>query len=594
MQYLYPGSTNPGAMEGIVSSARTEPLPCVIMFDHMNKLLLIILCCLFVVASLVGVSVAVEQSPFDILKDTAVGLFKPLSGTITTIQGKTLNTDIPGSSGIKPGMRLDIYRRGTPFTHPVTKVTMGFSEKLVGRAETSSVDETGTKLRLISGEAMTGDIVRISDARVQVLYYPVPEVSWSIAEEFYLKLRESGRFDIAEIPLNSIKKSEDILVRARELGAIAIIFISSEVKEGDTILHQRILWSEDGATLSDTIATVSATVSSSLALGETLFSPKEQLPIYNFSLPNTYKILTVGDFDGDGKKELALGLEREIDFFWMGIELTPALDGIRLKVPGRGINTRLYATDLDGDKKDELIVSAMGDITASSYIFKYDGREFKPIWNGPAFLRLLDGVLYGQSFSKNSGYTGDIFPVLWDKGEAYKGSPALDTPPGTALDSFYPVTTGGIRMYFTYVNGGFLALKDQKGLQIWKSVEFYSSSDEVMEEEAPPLAYIQFKPPIMDRMTSLGDSVLAVRRVPIVTQFKGLGNYSSQLMRVFPTGANVTEGLLIKGIPGTVIDHVVADGNIILLSSTWAISPENVLHMRTIFDVKLLLFKLKG
>lgn len=532
---------------------------------------------------------AETPNPFIAMRDTVVEHFKPVSGTVTAIEGNTAICNI--AAGLKQGMRLDVYRASKPFLHPVTKEKMGFAEQFIGRVEVISTDPA--KLKILSGTLAKGDIVRISEARVPVLYYPDSTVPWSVAEEYYLKLREANRFDIAEVPSTSIAKPSDSVTKAKELGALIVLSLSYENKSSENLLKERVTWVEDGTDAIVAQAMVSTMLAGSIAVGDVLFAPKEQLPVYNFSLPDTYKIFTAGDFEGSGAKVLAFGMDRDVSFFTLGIELVPALGNTKIRVPGRGLNVRLDAADIDGDGKDELIVSAMGDDAPASYVYKFNGKEFKSLWNGPAFLRVIDGKLYGQAFSKQGGFKGPIFPVLWDKGDNYIGTPALDAPPGSTLYSFYPVSNAGEKSYFTYNSAGYLVLKDSKGMQLWASKDIYNITEGVKEHDANPLENLQYEPEFMDRMTSLGDSVLTIKKVPIVAQFKKLGNYTSQMYRAFPVGASVSESRIVEGIPGTVLDHMLVDGNLIVLTNTWAIAPENILKLRTIFDMKLVVYKFK-
>ncbi len=538
-------------------------------------------------------AVSDANNPFIKLRNEAVAMFKPLGGTITSISGKDIIANIPAASGIKPGMRLDIFRKSQPFLHPVTKQVMGFAEQLVGSADVTAVSAGETDLVTTKGQPMAGDLIRISAAKVPVLFYPDPSVPWSIAEEYYFRLRESDRFDIAEVPVSSISNQAEMLARAKELGAVATIALSYENKGEQSGLTEHILWTDDGAQLLSARETVPPSLASSIAVGESLFMPKQELPVYSFSLPDGYRSVTAGDFGGDGKQVLALTLERRIDFFTLGVAFAPALDGASIKVPGKGINLRLYAADLDHDGRDELIVSAMGENTAMSYIYKYDGKQFNQLWSGPCFLRVMDGALYGQDFEVNGGYKGGIFPVLWTKGADFKGATQLDVPAGATLYSVYPVSLAGTKVYFTFTTAGKLSFEDTNGLQMWQSADYYNVVGHPIESEPKPLTTNQFEPVLMVRMTPFMDSVLAAKRKPLITQIRNV-NYYSQMMRVFPNGPDATEVRLIDDVPGTVIDQVLVGDKLVLLSNTWMINPRNLIRLRNIFDMKLLVYKLKG
>ena len=264
------------------------------------------------------------DNPFIKLRDAAVAMFKPVSGKVVSVENGGLIANIASASGVREGMRLDIFRKSKPFIHPVTKQSMGFSEQLVGKADVVKVSENVTRLKIMSGKPEAGDLIRVSEARVPVLFYPNKSVPWSMSEEYYVRLRESNRFDIAEVPVSSINSPTQMLDRAKEIGAVAVMELTYESKGVDSGLTQRIVWADDGTQMLSNRETISPSLASAIAVGESLFAPKEDFKVYSFSLPDAYRSITAGNFDGYGTKVLAMALQREIDFFRIGFALAPA------------------------------------------------------------------------------------------------------------------------------------------------------------------------------------------------------------------------------------------------------------------------------
>ncbi|MDH4027737.1 MAG: hypothetical protein OEU95_02755, partial [Nitrospirota bacterium] len=48
------------------------------------------------------------------------GIFEPLNGTVTDVDGKRVKVALDGDRRPGKGMRLSVFRTGRPFYHPVT------------------------------------------------------------------------------------------------------------------------------------------------------------------------------------------------------------------------------------------------------------------------------------------------------------------------------------------------------------------------------------------------------------------------------------------------------------------------------------------
>jgi hypothetical protein len=70
--------------------------------------------------------------------------------------------------------------------------------------------------------------------------------------------------------------------------------------------------------------------------------------------------LAAGDFDGDGRPDLAVQVDEDrIAVWWGGLHAEGELTGdLDLPVPDHGVVRGLAAADLDGDGDDELLVTA--------------------------------------------------------------------------------------------------------------------------------------------------------------------------------------------------------------------------------------------
>jgi hypothetical protein len=210
--------------------------------------------------------------PLDALRDEALSFFGPMVGNVVALLNDEVIMTEPGeTSGMKKGMRLIVKREGEPFVHPITKELIGRTETPVGIAEVVETGGEGSTLKLIGGEARPGDTIRLSSARVRAVYCQTKGFDWMIAEEYYWRLRDSGRFELLEVPPVSGGDAE-IISLAREANAEAAIVLSM----GGPAVRQRLLWAEDGKEFSSVELTLDRDFLEGLKLGEEFFRKRKR------------------------------------------------------------------------------------------------------------------------------------------------------------------------------------------------------------------------------------------------------------------------------------------------------------------------------
>lgn len=224
---------------------------------------------LFVIFCLTFAGPSYAGDPLNQLRDTALSLFKPVKGTVVAlVNHDIIISDLGEASGIKKGMRLTVKREGTPFVHPITKETVGKTETLVGTAEVIETWTDGSRLTVLNGDVKSGDILRVSSAKIKALFHQSKDVPWFIAEEYYWKLKETGRFELMDTaPLAA--GDPEIVATAKSLDAEVAIVLSSE----DSKLRQRLLWVRDSKELLSEEVRVDEDFIKKLKLGEELFVP---------------------------------------------------------------------------------------------------------------------------------------------------------------------------------------------------------------------------------------------------------------------------------------------------------------------------------
>ena len=85
-----------------------------------------------------------DDTPLDRMKDETLSYFIPLTGTVTSVEDKSVIINLGTEDSVKPGMRFRIIREVAPFKHPVTKETLGNLESPVGTTSSATPRRTWT------------------------------------------------------------------------------------------------------------------------------------------------------------------------------------------------------------------------------------------------------------------------------------------------------------------------------------------------------------------------------------------------------------------------------------------------------------------
>jgi hypothetical protein len=536
------------------------------------------------------------QDPFDLMRDIALSFFKPLEGSVINIEKDTILSDITSSLGIKEGMRLELLRKSEPFYHPITEELIGYAEERVGVAEVVAASPEGSMLKAIEGSANIGDILRLSSARVRALFYQMSDVDWNLSEEYYYRLKDTGRFQIIDTSPGRGTDAE-ITEEARILNTEVVIVLSSVQANGKTVLMQRLLWAKDSSELSSVKVTLEKDVVRKFRLGEEFFTPEKDQPTISFTIPYSTRLIATADMDGDGVEELAISTGNVIRFYSVGPSLRPALNAqeIRNKISENHLWMEVH--DVDGDGADELLVTSKHNGTITSRLYKYKDRDFPQIWKKNVFARLIKGELYAQERLSEGGYAGPIFRVDQENEHAESNEKPEETytlslPEGINIYDFSFVTTpGGSRAILAYDSRSYLNLLDDKGAIIWRSNEDYGGpvkkihKDTVMAEGEQ--WYVSNKIIVMDYRA------LTAKRIPVARSVKGLGFKKSSIMKLYWTENNLQEHVLIDDIPGTVIDYAVSGDRLFVLTSSLGLKPINILKGRGLYTTRLFIYPLE-
>ncbi len=138
------------------------------------------------------------------LVDQTVALFPPVEGDVVEAQGAALTLSVGRSSGVRPGLALEVYREGREIRHPKTGQVLGRTEQRLGRAIVSQVFE-GYSLAVLEGAAegvAAGDRVRLTSGKIRLTLLTLagagvkPDLVEALTSEIYEGLTRTGRFQV--------------------------------------------------------------------------------------------------------------------------------------------------------------------------------------------------------------------------------------------------------------------------------------------------------------------------------------------------------------------------------------------------------------
>lgn len=567
--------------------------------------------CLVIGLLLLLSGAAHAQDPLRELKDETLAYFTPLKGKVVAIMGKVITSDLGSSAGVKKGMRFTIFKEGTPFLHPVTKEPMGRIETPAGKAVVREVTEKSSTMEILNGDAALGDIVRISEMKLRVLFYQDKSADWNLADSYYDLLKESGRFEIMDTSLNSAEDAV-LLAEAKKLNATLVFVVTGRQLDKEMFLKQRILLVEDASGLAENEVKVEAAYAKALRGSRPMAAPIASASdtLLSFDLPFGAKLIAVGDLKGDGTHEIILSSGRDLRVFTLGSGLQ---DLYELKLSATDDFLWIDAADVDGDGKDEIIVTSLrgrsvdttsdslvkgvkdeGNVVSSVYALK--GSELSLLWKGNFFLRFLPGTgLIAQKFDSAEGFGGPVFRMLYASG-VVKAGDELRLPKGVNIYDFvYVDSSGATRNVLAYDDSGYLNLYNEMGLRIWRSNDNYGGTLTTFKKAAPSAMVDRGVWSIKDRLFVRDRDSFAVKRIPLASMAKGLGYKSSQIKTLLWTGFSMEESTLVEGIAGAVQDYVFAGDKLIVLSKPlFGIKFKNIMKGESPLGSMLYIYSLKG
>jgi hypothetical protein len=561
----------------------------------------VILCSNFFVLFLIShlmllfpsLTVYAADDPFNKMRDEVVSYFKPVTGTITMVEGKKVVVNLGTKDSVKPGMRFSILREEAPFRHPVTKEPLGKLESNVGSIEIKEVDIDSSIGTLIEGDAEKGDMARISGIKVNMLFCQSKNIDWYLADSYYRSLKETGRFNMIDTGVDTDDPSK-VLEEAKKLNAEVALLLTSKTADTNTIFTQSLFWVSDGLKFSKIDTNIDVAYAKEQKFGEEFFALHKEDALLKFELPSGMKLVTISDINGDGENEIILSTGEDVKAYTPSVELQPALGGVQIKGSGQDDYIWLDSIDLNRNGRDELIITSMKRKEVTSYIYELSGPEFVLMYKDNVFMRRMGNRLIAQNYSQTEGYDGSVYEILWE-GEYKKGG-KIKLPEGVNIYDFIYIDdpqTG--RLILAYDEKGLLNLYDNNGMKIWSSKTDTGGFLTKFKKAAPTVMVDRGEWAVKDRLFLRKKEVLFVKRVPLLRLIKGFGYKSSQIKSLWWNGLSMDEGVLIDNISGSILDYDVTGGKVIVLvSPMFGIKAGNILQGKNPVKTMLYIYSIKG
>lgn len=150
--------------------------------------------------------------------------------------------------------------------------------------------------------------------------------------------------------------------------------------------------------------------------------------------------LALCDRRTDGSATLFVAGEREI--WWYAYGNGAATESGRYQAARNDTILHLDCADLDGDRRDEVLVSARAAETVASFVLRAadTGRWLPSARRYGWYFRALQGTLLGQRGGEGRVFAGPVRELRWNGADFVAGE-GLSLPRGTTLYGYGPLPT---------------------------------------------------------------------------------------------------------------------------------------------------------
>jgi hypothetical protein len=514
----------------------------------------------------------VDATPVDRARDAVLEYFLPVSGKIEDVKEETVKVSLDGDISASNNIRLNVFREGEPFYHPVTNEKLGSTEYSAGRIEIKERDDTGLYTAVIkSGEAEAGDRVRIQSSKIKLAFFQERKADWILSELFYNSLKDSGRFEILEAFTHSYEP-EELSRLATKLEAEALLLFSTPFRGEKKVLNVKLLWAEDTERFAEIEETLDKDIADMDTPGDEFLKVDmiKREPWERFKVESGI-IMTMGDINNNGKMEFVVSDGNAIRIYSKGKDLREEwfIEGApserHLSIDVLDLNNNGYA--------EIFVTSFASERKIRSYVLEYypSGEIRKISENIPYFLRVSGKKLLMQEHGYISPFKGPVHEGVLQDGE-YRPGKSLDLPAALNIYGFVHVDwqeSGDIHM-LAFDDMGFLNLYDPAGNRLWKSRGSYGKhwiTGRMLSQLSDDPSKDWFvRNRLIPVKTDRGQEVFVVNRIPGIELLPGLGYNEAEVHSIWWNGETMEHRPVLKELPGTVRDYRIAGKSLYLLA----------------------------
>lgn len=533
------------------------------------------------------------KTPLDPLKEDILSFFQPVRGKITQIENMSIKISFDSKVPVRKGMRLQAFKEGSDFIHPVTKERLGKIEIPIGSVEILSISPDYAAGKIIMGN--TADfkdaMVKIPAIKTRTLFYQ-GNTDWFVGDSYYQMLKESGRFEIIDTGIETTDISK-ILSEAKAKNASIALIMSSERQDKSLVITQRIFWTDDSSQFSEKNVDVDNAYVKELRAKSGLPGMKAVEMLFSYDLPFTANRIIAGDFAGDRGMNIALVSGDTIRFYTSQVDLNLLW---QLKLPLKGDIIWIDKSDVNRNGREEILITAWQGNEIVSYIYELKGSEFIKLWSAEnIFIRGYGDKILGQAYSSSDGYEGNVFQIIFSDNTFKKGE-KLKLPLNLNVYDFQEIySPDGSQAILSWNEDGYLRLSDSTGSLKWISREDYGGFSTSFKKTSLSGIFEKGKWSVKDRLIMKDGEVYTPKRKPIFGAAKGLGFKESAIKAFWWNGLNVEERDFIDDIGGEIIDYAVTEERVLILSSPLlGIKAKNILKGESPLGVMLYIFSTKG
>ncbi len=419
--------------------------------------------------------------------------FTPTSGYLIQSSGNEYLIDPGSGRNIAVGDLFSLVGPGEAITHPVTGKLLGTQERLKGILRLTRLKDNYAHSQAIGplDSPKRGDVIRRYQD-MQALFWDYTGQGEPLATELQTAL--PGLQWQAYATAQRLRPASPAPVNAATTTLYFILTPTAlEVRAPDFELIHRYPTNATALPSQPVPAPVSPPALAVLppVTGGAVQPGGE--PLWNYSSLKGAPIgVEAGDFDGDGRQEVAIAFNDRVEIGRLTPEGYQMLGVIRLAAGSQAY--ALDAADLLKSGRPQLYLSAMnsnGNPAGIAIEFS-KGRFRTSITKIPWHLRRVElpgegTVLLGQEYdSRGREFAGAVFRVQRSAHELVKGAP-LPLPKRVNLYGFTAFSDQGRTLYACIDDDGYLLIQTAKGEQLASSADTVGGTESFFEmrEDVP-------------------------------------------------------------------------------------------------------------